>query len=719
MSAPRLSAFRALARALVLSLGLLASVASVTPGAAAQEVEGAPAVRPAALPTAGEPIAGEALVVEVPGKGGATIADHRVRVAVPASKTEIVYTFTERGGTLIHAQLSDPRFTRDALPPFSGVPEERLAAGPIDLVTTWSPRYLPFQLTFRKPEVPGDITLVLRRGHGAANGEGELAAPSDASALTVDRSVVEGDTVILNGGSSRHAITRISAAGVLTTNPPLPAGQSFDYEVQRTGTFDSVWQAGPVYTRVSPEPGFPLVYVWPDPATDTSPIYIEKRYTAGQHPFEVHLTITVHGFGDKAMRLQPGLVVAGWQHPELMAGGMFKFPQSLYAASCYTGDALERHEFSKLAKEPLAYATQTDWVGVDTRYFVLAAAETGLKNTQCELYADGAPPAHSGVISATLWTDPAGADMPPATGACVPEWLAKRSSAMSCADAARVLGHDLSTPESVIGASWQSQREDVTGEARQRLDDAWGALRARRQRTLSFALFIGPKDEALLKQTGHALARSLDFGWLSVIAEPLLFMLRWFHGITGHWALAILLLTFVLKLVLLPLTNGTFRSQQKMAKLRPEMDKIQKEFKDDREGAGRAQMALFKREKVNPLSGCLPMVLQMPIWFALYRVILSSVDLYHAPLGLWIHDLSSSDPYYVLPVILGFLMLAQSYLTPTPSTGGSGQQAFLKYGMPAMFSVFMIALPSGLVLYILVNTVLTLIQNLIIRRRMA
>lgn len=715
MSATRPSPSRvpALALALALPLALAAS------GVAAQEVAGTPSARPAALEAVGEPVAGEAIVVEQPGKGGATISEHRVRVAVPASKPEIVYTFTERGGTLVHAQLSDPRFTRAALPPLSGVPEDRLAAGPIDLVTTWSPRYLPFQLTFRKPEVPGDITLVLRRGRGAANGEGALAAPSAASALTVDRPVAEGDSVVLNGGSSRHVITRISAAGVLSTDPPLPGGQGFDYEVQRTGTFDAVWQAGPVYTRVSAEPGFPLVYVWPDPATDTSPIYIEKRYTAGQHPFELRLTITVHGFGDTAMRLQPGLVVSGWQHPELMEGGMFSFPQSLYAASCQTGDAHERFEFPKLAKEPRAFATHTDWVGVDTRYFVMAAAENGLKNTQCELYAAGAPPAHSGVISATLWADPAGAEMPPATGACVPEWLAQRSSGMSCADAAKVLGHDLSTPESVIGASWQSQREDVTGEARQRLDDAWSALRARRQRTLNFTLFIGPKDEALLKQTGHALASSLDFGWLSVIAEPLLFMLRWFHGITGHWALAILLLTLVLKLALLPLTNGTFRSQQKMAKLRPEMDKIQKEFKDDREGAGKAQMALFKREKVNPLSGCLPMLLQMPIWFALYRVILSSVDLYHAPLGLWIHDLSSSDPYYVLPVILGFLMLAQSYLTPTPTTGGSGQQAFLKYGMPAMFSVFMIALPSGLVLYILVNTVLTLIQNLIIRRRMA
>jgi YidC/Oxa1 family membrane protein insertase len=688
-------------------------------GAAAQEAGAAPEAPPVVASTPGAPVSGEALVVPVPGRGGVTINDHRVRIAVPADKPEIVYTFTERGGTLVHATLSDPRFTRDALPPFSGVPEERIAAGPIDLVTTWSARYLPFQLTFRKPEVPGDITLVIRRGRGAATADGELAAPSDASALTVDRPVAEGDVVVLSGGASRHAVTRVSAAGAITTVPALPQSAGFDYEIQRVGGFGALWDAGPVYARVTPEAGFPLVYVWPDPATDKSPIYIEKRYEAGQHPFEVQLTVTVHNFGDQPMRLQPGLVVTAWQHPDQMEGGMFSFPQSLYAASCQTGDAHERYEFTKLAKEPQAFATPTDWVGVDTRYFVMAAAERGLKNTQCALYAAGAPPEHSGVISATLWADPAGAELQPAAGACVPSWLSSHGGATSCEDAARALGHTLDTPEATIGASWQSQREDVSGDARQRLDDAWGALRARRQRTMGFTLFIGPKDEALLKQTGRSLASSLDFGWLSVIAEPLLFMMRWFHGITGHWALAILLLTFVLKLVLLPLTNGTFRSQQKMAKLRPEMDKIQKEFKDDREGAGRAQMALFKREKVNPLSGCLPMLLQMPIWFALYQVILSSVDLYHAPLGLWIHDLSSSDPYYVLPVILGFLMLAQSYLTPTPTTGSAGQQAFLKYGMPAMFSVFMIALPSGLVLYILVNTVLTLIQNLIIRRRMA
>lgn len=700
-----------------LLLALLLGAASAP--AMAQEAEGSPAPRPRARLTSSEPVPGEAITVPITGRGGVPRLDHRVRIPVPSTEPQIVYTFTEQGGTLVHAELEDPRFTRDALPEMAGVPDDKLSAGPIDLVTTWSPRYLPYQLVFRQLEVPGDVTLVIRRGHGRATSEGELAAPDDATPLAIDRPVAEGDAVVVSGSDASYLVSRVSAAGALSTNPPLPAGQAFDYEIRRSGTFEELWDAGPVFARVSPEPGFPLVYVFPDPATDHSPVYVEKRFEAGQHPYEIQLTITIHNFGDKTVRALPGLRVSGWQHPELTAGGMFKFPQSLYAASCHTGDSLERHEFPKLAKEPLAYATPTEWVGVDTRYFVLAAAESGLKSAQCELYTDGAAPAHTGVISATMWADPSGADLPPATGACRPEWLHDDSSGLTCAEAAKVLGHDLSTPEETIHASWQSQREDLSGEARQRVDDAWGALRARRQRTLPFTLYVGPKDEALLKSTGHELASSLAFGWLSVIAEPLLFLLRWFHGFTGDWALAILLLTFLLKLSLLPLTNGTFRSQQKMAKLRPEMERIQKEFKDDREGAGKAQMALFKREKVNPLSGCLPMLLQMPIWFALYRVILSSVDLYHAPLGLWIHDLSSPDPFYVLPVILGVLMLAQSYLTPTPTTGGAGQQAFLKYGMPAMFSVFMIALPSGLVLYILVNTVLTLIQNLIIRRRMA
>jgi YidC/Oxa1 family membrane protein insertase len=158
---------------------------------------------------------------------------------------------------------------------------------------------------------------------------------------------------------------------------------------------------------------------------------------------------------------------------------------------------------------------------------------------------------------------------------------------------------------------------------------------------------------------------------------------------------------------------------QKMQKLKPEMDELKAKFGADREAMNKAMMALYKRHSVNPLTGCLPMVMQMPVWLALYQTIGTSVELYHSPMGLWIHDLSAGDPYYVMPVILGLLMLVQSWLTTNTGTSDGLQAKLLKYGMPLMFTVFMLFLPSGLVLYILVNTTLTIVQNLIIRRRMA
>ena len=130
-------------------------------------------------------------------------------------------------------------------------------------------------------------------------------------------------------------------------------------------------------------------------------------------------------------------------------------------------------------------------------------------------------------------------------------------------------------------------------------------------------------------------------------------------------------------------------------------------------------MALFKKEGVNPLGGCLPMLLQMPIWFALYRTIYSSVDLFNAPLGGWIQDLSAPDPYYVMPVLLGVIFFVQQLFTPTAAGMDPAQAKMMKYGMPLMMSVFMVALPSGLVLYILINSILTVFQNLYIKRQMA
>jgi YidC/Oxa1 family membrane protein insertase len=229
-------------------------------------------------------------------------------------------------------------------------------------------------------------------------------------------------------------------------------------------------------------------------------------------------------------------------------------------------------------------------------------------------------------------------------------------------------------------------------------------------------IYTGPKDPEILLTAGHNLQAAMDYGYLSIIAKPLHGLLRWFHGLLGDWGLAIILLTILVKLCLLPLTQKSFMAMQKMQQLKPELDKLKKQHEGDKQAFNKAMFALYKRHKVNPLGGCLPMLLQMPIWIALYQTIANAVELFHTPLGLWIEDLSSSDPYYIMPVCMGALMIVQNAISGSTATMEGIQAKMMKWGMPIMFTVFMLFLPSGLVLYILVNTILTIFQNLYIRR---
>ena len=158
---------------------------------------------------------------------------------------------------------------------------------------------------------------------------------------------------------------------------------------------------------------------------------------------------------------------------------------------------------------------------------------------------------------------------------------------------------------------------------------------------------------------------------------------------------------------------------QKMQQLKPDLDKLKKEHAEDKQAFNKAMFALYKRKGVNPLGGCLPMLLQMPIWIALYQTIAGAVELYHTPLGLWIDDLSSSDPYFIMPVCMGGLMIVQNAISGSTASMDGMQAKLMKWGMPIMFTAFMMFLPSALVLYILVNTVLTIFQNLYIRRGLA
>jgi YidC/Oxa1 family membrane protein insertase len=221
-------------------------------------------------------------------------------------------------------------------------------------------------------------------------------------------------------------------------------------------------------------------------------------------------------------------------------------------------------------------------------------------------------------------------------------------------------------------------------------------------------LFIGPKLQAQLAATGPRLERTADYGLLTVIAQPLFATLKWVYGIIGNWGWAIIIVTAMIKLLFYPLSQASGRSMAKMRAVAPRMKQIQETFKDDREKLGRAMMELYKREKINPLAGCLPMVVQIPFFISFYWVLLESVEMRQAPFMLWINDLSSRDPYFVLPLLMGGAMFAQFKLNPAPP---DPMQAKIMQFMPLVMTGMMAWFPSGLVLYWLTNTVLSIVQQ--------
>ena len=231
-------------------------------------------------------------------------------------------------------------------------------------------------------------------------------------------------------------------------------------------------------------------------------------------------------------------------------------------------------------------------------------------------------------------------------------------------------------------------------------------------------VYAGPKRDADLQAVAPALLQVVDYDLLRVplgaLARPMMAMLNFFHSRTGSWGVAIILLTLVVKLVLVPLNYRSAMSMRKMQLLRPELESLKSRFDGDKERQNLEQMKLFKERGVNPLGGCLPMLLQLPVGIALYRALWSAVDLYRQPF-LWLPDLTAKEPLPLMALSLGLLTLLQQRLTPMPAD--NPQAKTMLYIMPVVMTFFMIALPSGLVLYILVNSVLTIIQQLAINRR--
>jgi YidC/Oxa1 family membrane protein insertase len=234
----------------------------------------------------------------------------------------------------------------------------------------------------------------------------------------------------------------------------------------------------------------------------------------------------------------------------------------------------------------------------------------------------------------------------------------------------------------------------------------------------TFTLYVGPKRDQSLAQVSPGLREVIDYNiWgipLGFLARPMVLILNFFHQWTASWGLAIVLLTLVVKGLLFPVTYKSVVSMRRMQLLKPEMDKLKIKYPNDRERQQMEQLKLFREKGVNPLGGCLPMLLQMPVWFALYRTLWTAVDLYQQPF-LWLEDLTAAEHIPILALVLGGVTFLQQKLSPPPA---DAQQAkIMLYFMPVMLTVFMIALPSGLVLYILVNSVLTIAQQLAINKR--
>jgi len=221
-------------------------------------------------------------------------------------------------------------------------------------------------------------------------------------------------------------------------------------------------------------------------------------------------------------------------------------------------------------------------------------------------------------------------------------------------------------------------------------------------------LYAGPQEQAVLKTLAPGLELTVDYGWLRPLAVPLFWVLNEIHKVVGNWGVAIILLTVIIKLIFYPLSAASYKSMAKMKVLAPKLQRLKERYGDDRQRMHQSMVELYKTEKINPLGGCLPIVVQIPVFIALYWTLLLSVELRQAPFVLWIHDLSRPDPYYILPVLMGATMFIQTWLNPTPP---DPMQAKLMKIMPIAFSVFFFFFPSGLVLYWLVNNILSIAQQ--------
>jgi YidC/Oxa1 family membrane protein insertase len=232
--------------------------------------------------------------------------------------------------------------------------------------------------------------------------------------------------------------------------------------------------------------------------------------------------------------------------------------------------------------------------------------------------------------------------------------------------------------------------------------------------TFNSSLVAGPKLQNELREIAPGLDLTVDYGWLTVIAQPIFWLLGTLHGILGNWGWSIIVLTLLIKLAFYKLSETSYRSMANMRKMTPRMNALKERYGEDKQRLNQEMMNLYKKEKINPLGGCLPILVQIPVFIALYWVLMESVELRQAPFMLWIQDLSVKDPFFVLPIIMGASMFIQQKLNPTPP---DPMQAKIMMALPFVFTILFLSFPAGLVLYWVVNNVLSIAQQWYITRQ--
>jgi YidC/Oxa1 family membrane protein insertase len=378
---------------------------------------------------------------------------------------------------------------------------------------------------------------------------------------------------------------------------------------------------------------------------------VEKRYRMHPENYLVELKVALEL---KRGTAKQGLVVSlfSQQDPKTKKKGGWSQQSREWTVTCFTEDEEDPWSASSVTEEPRELRGGVEWAGFLHSYFIFAVAPSArAENLGCRAY---------GVSSA-----PGG------------------------------MGVDLMFPLATLEAGKDPRIE------------------------VGLVSYLGPKYLEKLEaiattvEARPGFEKAVNLGFWAFIAGPLLWLLERFYGLVGSWGIAIVLLTVLVKLATLYWTHKSMKSMKEMARLRPQLDKLREKYKDDREKQQLETMNLFKAHGVNPLAGCLPMLLQMPIWLALYRALAVAGQLYQAKF-LWLADLTAPDPFFILPVLMTGTMLLQSRLTPQTTTGM--QQKMLTYGMPLMFGVMGFFFPAGLTLYMTTNTMLTLLHHLYMRR---